>query len=525
MTRRRTNQSIFLGAAMLFILATLAGAQGTPDVSAAGANPSLVTYGDDVTFWAEIAKTESVTVSTVWIVYEFFPLLQLTEVDSTDTLTVWEGYWTVPNFPGLVPPADYLLSAIAVSEAGVYSEPEPFILSITDHDPTIPDLWSPADGTCIFRNMSIIFEWSSVPNAEGYNFEITFPDEEAVSFYLPFFITSMTVNPDLAASLMDGVFSWRVQAVFGDGPGAWSEPFTFEKQSEHGLPTEFEGVVTSIELENNTLFVEAGVWVQKGDNPWAWWFYEVKVTDETTIVKEGEGITLAEIVEGDHVFVQGWLEEDIFAGVIAPVVTAQHIEVVENTMPEYITGRIDEILPDERAFWLADLGLNPGRPMDRAFVRLTEDVVLTRLGQLIEFEQIQPGDIAVAYGSWQTEGDFDYFLADTVDLSVDSIDRVLVEGSISQIDYENSLIYVSGTSYWAPSIVMQGKVIVSVTPETMITRNEEPAAIEDLMVGDWTIISGERAASDVTPPPSKGNPADMVIATTINAYESAPHKL
>ena len=526
MTRgKRTNRVVLLATAMLLGLAMLTGAQEAPDVIASGAIPYLVTFGDSVTFWAEVAMPESAdSVSSVWIVYDFFPLLELQEVDRTDTLTVWEGDWTVPNIPGIVPPGDYVLAAVAVSESGEISEREPFILSITDHDPRVPELLSPPDGADIFRGMPIVFEWSSVPEATGYNFEIVFPDEETVSVSLPFFFTSLIVEPHLAAELMDGEYSWRVQASFAGGPGDWAAPFTFDKNSQHGPPIECEGVVTSIDLDEGTLQVESDIWYQDYDEPGFWGYWTVRVTDNTLITKEGANISLADVMIGDYVFVEGWIEEDIYAGRLGPLVTAERIEVTDHSWPEFVSGSIDEIMSEERAFWLSEMIYDPGRPLGRIFVQLTDDAELTRMGRPIEFEEIQIGDLAVASGSWQYSGAEEFFLADSVDFSFGEVDWVFVEGTINRINHEDSTIILSGTYSWGPNIVMQNRIVVSITRSTTITRNDRPAGLGDLIVGDWALVNGTQMMSDIQSLPGGGEPGGMIEASTVDAYSARPNR-
>jgi len=516
--RRRTNRIVLLLAALLLGLGLLANAQEVPDVIAGGATPYLVTYGDTVTFWAEVAVPQSTdSVISVWIVYEFFPLMALEEVDRTDTLTVWEGDWTVPNIPGILLPGHYVLSAVAVSAAGEISEPEPFILSITDHDPRVPELLSPPDRSAIFRGMPITFKWSSVPEATAYNFEIVFPDEEAVSVSLPFFFTSLTVEARLAAELPDGEYSWRVQATFSDGPGDWAAPFSFEKNSQHGPPIECEGFVTFV--DHGLLQVESDGWYEDETDPGLWECWLVRVTEDTLITKEGEEIPLADIIVGDYVLVEGW-EEDV-QGTCCPVVTAERIEVTDFSWPEFVSGSVDEIMPEQRAFWLSELIYDP---LGRIFVHLTGDAELTRMGRPIEFEEIQVGDLAVAMGTWEETQEGEYFLAESVDFSFGGGDWVSAEGTIERINHDESTVILSGTYSWGPNIVTQNRIVVSITRSTTIYRNDRPAGFGDLVVGDWALVDGTLMTSDNQSLPGGGNPGGTIEASSVSAYSARPNK-
>ncbi len=519
--RKKTNRITLLLAVLLFGLGLSANAQEVPDVIAGGATPYLVTYGDTVTFWAEVAVPQSTdSVIGVWIVYEFFPLMALEEVDRTDTLTVWEGDWTVPNIPGILLPGHYVLSAVAVSAAGEISEPEPFILSITDHDPRVPELLSPPDRSAIFRGMPITFKWSSVPEATGYNFEIVFPDEEAVSVSLPFFFTSLTVDPHLAAALPDGEYSWRVQTTFGDGPGDWAEPFTFDKNSQHGPPIECEGFVTFV--DNGLLQVESGVWYEDETVPGFWGCWLVRVTEDTLITKEDEEIPFADIIVGDYVLVEGW-EEDV-QGTCCPVVTAERIEVKDSPWPEFVSGSVDEIMPEQRAFWLSEMVYDAEDPFGRVFVRLTEDAELTRMGRPIEFEEIQVGDLAVAMGTWEETPEGEYFLAESVDFSFGGVDWVSAEGTIERINHDESTIILSGTYSLGPNIGTQNRIVVSITRSTSIYRNDRPAGFGDLVVGDWALVDGMLMTSDDQPLPGGGNSGGTIEASLVSAYSARPNK-
>ena len=533
---RGTSRIVLLFAALALGLGLLANAQEAPDVIASGAIPYLITYGDTVTFWADVALPQSTdSVVAVWIVYYSIPLMALEEVGTTGTLTRWEGDWTLPDLPGVVFPGDYLLCAVAVSAAGAISEPEPFILSITDHDPRVPVLLSPRDGSAFYRGMPIIFEWSSVPEATGYNFEIVFPGAETVSVSLPFFFTSLVVQPQLAAMLPDGDYRWRVRAVFGDDPGDWAEYSMFSKNSQQGPPIECEGLVTYVDTNEGMLQVESAVWSQDGTDPkdgttdpgyWGCW--TVRVTDDTLITKEDEEITLADVMIGDYVFVEGWLEEDNAGVSRCPLVKADRIEVTDSSWPEYVSGSVDQIIPEERAFWVSEMiyGGNGAEqpPSYRVLVQLTDGAVLTRMGGTITFEDIQIGDLAVATGNWVRSGaaEGEYFLAESVDFSYGGSDWVSATGTIGRIDYyEGNIFVLSGTYSSGQNTATQDNIVVSVTRSTLISRNDQGASFGDLVIGDYAYVEGTLTKSDIKPQPAGGTSGEaMIKASLVNAYSA-----
>ena len=525
---RGTGRIVLLFAALALGLGLLANAQEAPDVIASGATPYLITYGDSVTFWANVALPQSTdSVVAVWIVYYSLPLMVLEQVDTTDTFTRWEVDWTLPHLPGIVPPGDYTLCAVAVSAAGAISKPEPFTLSITDHDPRVPVLLSPADGSAFYRGMPIMFEWSSVPEATGYNFEIVFPDTQTVSVSLPFFFTSLAVEPQLAGMLPDGEYTWRVQATFGDGPGDWAEPSKFDKNSQQGPPIQCEGIVTFIDASEGTLEVESAVWYQGGTNqpdgttdpglPGCW---TVRVTDNTVITKEGRTISFADIMIADYVSVEGWLEEDDpNAGVSqCPLVTADRIEVT-GSLPQSVSGSVDEIIPDERAFWLSENYLANGStaPTLRVLVRLTDGAVLTRMGVQIEFEAIQVGDLATATGNWEQASDGSQdFLADSVDFSSGSVNYISAKGTIERISYDKSVFVLSGTFSSGSNTPTQDKIAVSITPSTEIYLNDSVASFSDLVVGDSAYVEGTLAKGS-----DPSVTTETIEASLVEAYSAA----
>ena len=309
---RRLGGIVFVFAIFMMGLGILASAGEPPVVTACGADPFLVTYGDTVTFWAEVADADE-DVASVWIMYEMLPIMPLAE---TDTPGLWMGEWSVPDLPGVLHPGDYLLMVVAVDEEANASRFEPFILSITEHDPSVPLLFSPPDDAFIYRGTAIPFHWSTVPEATGYNFQIMFPAGETVAVELPFFITFLMIEPHIANGLPDGAYYWQVQALFSDGPGAWSAPSMFEKNSQHGPPVEVEGFVSFVDTDRGTLQIETAIWDGHpgGDrpefDPGMWWCYTVQVTPDTLITKDELEIGLSDIAMGDHVLVQGWLDEE-----------------------------------------------------------------------------------------------------------------------------------------------------------------------------------------------------------------------
>ncbi|HUT02797.1 MAG TPA: hypothetical protein VM163_02770 [bacterium] len=515
----RSARTALLLLAMLLGLGLLASAQQAPQVLDCGVTPPLATYGDTVTFWANVASPETGGEVAVWIMYQFVLILELAETDTTESYTTLEGDWTVPNLPGIVLPGDYELFAVAISSSGQISVPAPFILSITDHDPRVPGLLSPPDGAAIYRGMPIPFEWGAVPEAMGYNFEIAFPGDATVSVVLPFFITSLVVNPELAAQLPDGEYRWRVQATFEDGDGDWADWFTFDKDSRHGPAMACQGAVTSVDVDEGVLRVESLVWGQDTDDPGFWGCWMVYVTDDTVIAKDGAAISLADVMLGNYVYVDGWASELGYEERCAGIV-ADRIEVTDSSTPSFVSGSVDEIIPEERSFWLSEMIYEAERPFERVLVRLTDEARLTRRGMSIEFEDVRVDDFAVASGSWHraVDGD-DYFVAHSVDFSLGDTDWVYFEGAIDRINYDNSTIVLSGTNSWGPMpLLLQGRVVVSVTRSTVISRNGLAASFNDLMVSDWALVEGRLMMRDQQPVPGNGELGAQVEASSIDSY-------
>lgn len=511
--------------AMLLGLALLAGAQQGLRVLDSGVTPSLATYGDTVTFWANVASPATdASVESVWIVYQFIPIMSLAETDTSEDYTTWQGDWTVPNLPGIVLPGDYQFFAVAISSSGDLSTSAPFVLSITDHDPRVPELLSPPDGAGIYRGMPIPFEWGAVPDATGYNFEIAFPSDATISIALPFFVTSFVVNPELAAELPDGEYRWRVQAVFGDENGGWADWFTFSKDSRHGPPMDCQGFVTSVNVDDGLLRVESAVWRREADGPGAWGCWMVHVTDDTVITKDGANISLADVAIGDYVYVEGWAA-NMGEGVPPCMdMVAGRIEVTDYSPPSFVSGSVAEIMPEERSFWLSEMTYDAKGPLERVLVRLTDNANLTRKGMPISFEDVRVGDFAVASGTWQraVDGD-DYFLASSVDFSFGNADWVYFEGTIERINHDDSTIVLSGTHSWGPRVLLQGRIVVSITRSTVISRNGLPAGFNDLMVGDSAFVEGRLMMQDQRPIPHDNELDPKVEASSIDAYSSRPN--
>jgi len=436
--------------AMLLGLALLAGAQQGLRVLDSGVTPSLATYGDTVTFWANVASPATdASVESVWIVYQFIPIMSLAETDTSEDYTTWQGDWTVPNLPGIVLPGDYAL---------------------------------------------------------------------------PFFVTSFVVNPELAAELPDGEYRWRVQAVFGDENGGWADWFTFSKDSRHGPPMDCQGFVTSVNVDDGLLRVESAVWRREADGPGAWGCWMVHVTDDTVITKDGANISLADVAIGDYVYVEGWAA-NMGEGVPPCMdMVAGRIEVTDYSPPSFVSGSVAEIMPEERSFWLSEMTYDAKGPLERVLVRLTDNANLTRKGMPISFEDVRVGDFAVASGTWQraVDGD-DYFLASSVDFSFGNADWVYFEGTIERINHDDSTIVLSGTHSWGPRVLLQGRIVVSITRSTVISRNGLPAGFNDLMVGDSAFVEGRLMMQDQRPIPHDNELDPKVEASSIDAYSSRPN--
>ena len=364
----------------------------------------------------------------------------------------------------------------------------------------------------------------SQPDATGYNFEIAFPSDATISIALPFFVTSFVVNPELAAELPDGEYRWRVQAVFGDENGGWADWFTFSKDSRHGPPMDCQGFVTSVNVDDGLLRVESAVWRREADGPGAWGCWMVHVTDDTVITKDGANISLADVAIGDYVYVEGWAA-NMGEGVPPCMdMVAGRIEVTDYSPPSFVSGSVAEIMPEERSFWLSEMTYDAKGPLERVLVRLTDNANLTRKGMPISFEDVRVGDFAVASGTWQraVDGD-DYFLASSVDFSFGNADWVYFEGTIERINHDDSTIVLSGTHSWGPRVLLQGRIVVSITRSTVISRNGLPAGFNDLMVGDSAFVEGRLMMQDQRPIPHDNELDPKVEASSIDAYSSRPN--
>ena len=512
MTRQRLLESVVVFVALLLTLAFAANAGEPPSVTDCGAMPYLVTYGDHVTFWADVSDPEGYEdVVSVWLVYRLMPLWPFAE---TDMAGHWQMEWTVPDLPEVLRPGDYELSAVAIDSEGHTSEFAPIVLSVTDHDPRVPVLLRPQDGALVWRGMPILFEWSIVPLATGYNFEIMFPDDTSVSVELPFFFTSLIVEPQLAAELPDGEYFWRVQAVFEGELGDWSESFSFEKNYDHGPPVQVEGYVISVDVMAGMMEIESGILDNGSGEPnrWGWW--TVVVTDETLLTKDDEEVTLDHVWIGDYAVVDGWLEHEPRDEWRSGIVRAERIEVT--SPPDFFYGLVDEILPEERAFWLleeADV-YDPNGSFHRVLIRLTEDARITRIGRPIEFEDMQLGDWAFVEGHWQDSEEGEYFLAYGVDVSNGGQETISYEGSIERINYDESYLVMLVPDPWAPDGTLQPyEVNVWITRSTEITKDDRPAGFHDLVVGDWAYVEG----IDLT---YAGTYHSDIEAVTIQAYSA-----
>ncbi len=327
------------------------------------------------------------------------------------------------------------------------------------------------------------------------------------------------VNPGLAAELADGEYRWRVQATFEYGDGDWADWFTFDKDSRHGPPVDCRGFVTSVDVDEGVLRVESAVWRKDANDPGFWGCWMVHVTDGTVITKDGANVRLADVVIGDYAYVEGWTANMGDETRPCSDIVADRIEVTDYSPPSFVSGSVDEIIPEERSFWLSEMTYEAGRPFERVLVRLTDDAHLTRRGMPIRFEDVQVGDFAVASGSWHRAVDRDeYFLADSVDFSLGDADWVYFEGAIDRINYDNSTIVLSGTNSWGSRALLQGRIVVSVTRSTVISRNGLAASFEDLMVSDWAFVEGRLMMRDQQLAPDGGELGAQVEATSIDSY-------
>lgn len=497
--------------ALLLGPALVASAGEPPVVVGCGATPFLVTYNDPVTFWADIADPDGAgDVVSVWLIYQFMPFLQFAE---TDMEGHWLAEWTIPNLPRILLPGEYMLAVVATDSEGNASELAPLALSIVDHDPSVPVLLSPPIGALIWRGMGIPFEWSIVPNATGYEFEIMLPDSMTVSVELPFFITSLVVNPRLAAELPDGEFFWRVRAAFSDGWGEWSDPFSFVKNCQHGEPIHIEGYVVSVdplagtlEISNEVVFDD-----RPGQEYWGWW--TVVVAEQTLITRDGQQIPLANVFIGDYAFANGWVEawpsEDWLNGVMTAT------EIAVTSPPDYLSGFVQEILPGERAFWLAQETYGPEEDLGRMLVRLTADALITRMGMPIDFGEIRIGDWAFAEGHWRDGTQGPFFEAYNVDVSFDD-DKIYLEGSIESI-YLDQGYFMLLVSQPLEDTFQTYEAKVWITRSTVITRDGFPASFHDLAVRDWAFVEGMPLVFD-------GVFYQEVEALNIEAYSGAYQK-
>ena len=114
--------------------------------------------------------------------------------------------------------------------------------------------------------------------------------------------------------------------------------------------------------------------------------------------------------------------------------------------------------------------------------------------------------------------------ADSVDFSFGSVDWVFVEGTIDQINRDDSTIILSGTYSWGPNVVLQNRIVVSITRSTTITRNDRSVGLEDLIISDWALVSGTQMTSDIQPLPGSGEPGGMIEASTVDASSARPNR-
>ena len=511
-----SREAIFaLGAAVLLCFGWLVPqslAGEPPEVLDCGVVPYLATYGDVVTFWADVSDPDGFgDVVGVWVVYDVLPIAALAE---TDPQGHYEADWTVPNLPGILVPGDYVLSVVAVDGEGNLSDLSPFVLSITDRDPRVPLLLNPPDGASIWRGMPVVFEWSDVPEATGYTFELTFPDQTIVSVDIPYYFTSIAIQPRILSALPNGQYFWRVRALFEGEPGQWADAFEFEKDTDHGPPVQIEGFVWSVDVQGRVLQVGGAVWQDGRESLPAGRRWIVHVTDETRITKDGEEIGLEQIEVGDYLNASGWLDEGPQTEGCGEM-TASEIEVTEYSPPEFVSGSIEELIPEERSFWLSMILRGSLHGPGLTLVRLTDDAEITRMGVPIEFEELAVGDMVMAEGSWREFEGGKYFLARYVEAYFGGVDWAFVEGRIEQIDKDSSTLILAGTSSWGPSIVVSERMVVGVTRSTKIVCNGRPAGFLDLKVGDWAVAEGKIQVSDP-------GYAQRMQASLILAFSTSP---
>ena len=196
-----------------------------------------------------------------------------------------------------------------------------------------------------------------------------------------------------------------------------------------------------------------------------------------------------------------------------PLVTAERIEVTEFTQPEYITGIVDALMPDERALGIDEVFLDGNGPPGHTLVRLTENATITRMGMPMEFDEIRIGDHIDAYGVRHGSEDGEYFLAEWIDVRPDDQQSVNVEGTIERMDYDHSTFFISSKAPLEPSLPADVAATVQVSRSTEILHDDQPARFEDLQVGDYAYVEGEMLMT--------GDGLGGVIeAITVSAYSS-----
>lgn len=107
--------------------------------------------------------------------------------------------------------------------------------TIDTQGPSAPDLIAPADGATLIVGMPV-FEWSSVSDADVYEFQVTASENFACLLINETDLSS--TNYTSSGSLENGVYYWRVRAYDScANQGVWSDTWTFTINAPHTVNT------------------------------------------------------------------------------------------------------------------------------------------------------------------------------------------------------------------------------------------------------------------------------------------------
>ncbi|MEQ8524130.1 T9SS type A sorting domain-containing protein [Gracilimonas sp.] len=145
-----------------------------------------------------------------------------------------EGITDTMLFIPELPPARQLYWRVkAVSENTESAWSQVFSFSTEEEQPLIPMLSLPGNGATGLED-SVVFNWHGVPGILNYEFRGSYVDD----FSEGVFGTDMLVDTTHTVYIFppSTVFYWRVRAVFQEGPGEWSEVWSFTTSPTSSFP-------------------------------------------------------------------------------------------------------------------------------------------------------------------------------------------------------------------------------------------------------------------------------------------------